>query len=686
MAELRPYPFGALVRRMFRELDRNQAIFDLPSRYFVLGDPGRDTSVTFHGHEASSPLGPAAGPQSQMAQNIVLSWLGGCRIFELKTVQVDDELTIPRPCIDMRTVGYNVEWSQELKLRESLEEYVKGSMLVRILTSSGRLPLMPGFEKVIYDTSVGYDLAGIKTKSVQAFLQGMRSAREIVDRLRREIPPEYKTFRDLDFETSISDSVTLSTFHGCPPEEIEGIIDFLLNEGFHCIVKFNPMLLGRDETHHLLYDVLGYHRIKVPDSAFERDTTWDQAVTLMDRLGSTAQRLGLGLGAKFTNTLIVENKGEFFPGSEKEAYLSGPPLHVLAMHLVRRLRSVFGHRFPISFSAGIDRFNFPDAVALGLVPVTTCTDLLKTGGYQRLRGYDMELSRAMSKVSAESVGDFILGAFEQGEAAARTLGLSPERAEACLETLAGRGRAKEPLEPEIYNTWIEAAKLHNTEVYVEGLMKSPRYSQAQNRKPPPKIGRRLEFFDCVSCDKCIPVCPNDANFSFIPPDSEVPVVKVRRSNSGWELRREPNVVLTERHQIANFADFCNDCGNCDVFCPEDGGPYIVKPRFFGSEKGWRQSQQLDGFFMKRGADRDLVLGRFDRREHRLEVAGGRVAYSGRGFSLLFHEDDPEGTMDGKCAEEVDLTLYYIMDLIRRTVYDSSQVNYINSLVSEGAES
>ena len=140
MAELVPYPFERLISRVFRELEQNQSIFDLPVRKFVRG-VGKDVSVDFHGRRASTVLGPAAGPQSQLAQNVVLSFLGGGRIFELKTVQIMDELEIPRPCIDAQTIGYNVEWSQELKLEQSLEEYVKASMLVDILVASGKLEL-----------------------------------------------------------------------------------------------------------------------------------------------------------------------------------------------------------------------------------------------------------------------------------------------------------------------------------------------------------------------------------------------------------------------------------------------------------------------------------------------------------------------------------------------------------------
>jgi len=289
MSPLRPCPFGALVRRSFRELERNRSVFDLPIDRAFFGHPDVDLSVRFHGRRAASPFGPAAGPQSQLAQNIVLSWLAGGRIIELKTVQRDDELTIARPCIDMQTVGFNVEWSQELKLEESIEEYVKASMLVEMLVASGRLPLTPGFTDVVFDMSVGYDLAGIRSDRVRAFLDGMREAGAVVDRLRREIPAEHAAFRDLPFSTRVSDTVTLSTFHGCPPAEIERIAGFLLRDvGVDVIVKLNPMLLGPAETRRILHDRLGYHDIRVPDRAFERDTTWAEMTDLVGRLGGDA--------------------------------------------------------------------------------------------------------------------------------------------------------------------------------------------------------------------------------------------------------------------------------------------------------------------------------------------------------------------------------------------------------------
>ena len=101
-------------------------------------------------------------------------------------------------------------------------------------------------------------------------------------------------YRDLDFATKLSDTLTLSTFHGCPPDEIEGIIEYLLeNLGLHCIVKLNPTLLGPQRLRELLRDQMGYTEQHVPDSAFENDTKWEQAQGIVERLGQKAAGLGL---------------------------------------------------------------------------------------------------------------------------------------------------------------------------------------------------------------------------------------------------------------------------------------------------------------------------------------------------------------------------------------------------------
>jgi putative selenate reductase len=623
---------------MFRELERHDSIFDLPRRKFFTGAPDVDFSVRVAGARASSPLGPAAGPHTQMAQNIVLAWLGGCRIFELKTVQVRDDLVIPRPCIDMRTVGYNAEWSQELKVAESLEEYAKAAMLIAMLRESGAIGLAPGFGDSIFDMSVGYDLAGIRSEKVGAFLRGMADAGAAIERLRREIPPELARLRDVDVPSRLSNTLTLSTFHGCPPDEIEKIVDYLMRErGIHCVVKFNPTLLGKEEVGHLLHDVMGYADVSVPDTAFERDTTWPRALEITERLAATAAELGISFGVKFSNTLIVENRAGFLPATEKEVYLSGQPLHVLAINLVRRFRRHFGDRIPVSFSAGIDPLNYADAVSLGLVPVTVCTDLLKPGGYGRLASYHERLAAAMRACGAATIDEYIV----------KANGGPPQ---------------------------VGAAILRNTEAYADRASADPRYSRAKNAKLPPHVDSHLRTFDCLTCDKCIPVCPNDANFSFVTGRARIPVIRLRGTPEAPAIDRGDDLVLEHDEQIATFADFCNECGNCDVFCPEEGGPYQFKPLFFGSEASWRRWNDRDGFFLRDG----LALGRVKGRELRLEVDGTRARFAGEGFDVELDLADPAATLRGTWSGEVDLTWCLIMDLLRRSVLDPSKINYVNA--------
>ena len=243
MVQLVPVPFEVLVGRMLSELERKRAVFDLPAQRFVKAHPGRDLSIAVHQRRAATPFGPAAGPHTQMAQNIALAWLAGGRTIECKTVQVKDDIEVPRPCIDMETVGYNVEWSQELTVPQSLAEYVKSAMLIEMLKASG---VGAGIEETVFDMSVGYDLAGIRSAKVRGFLDGMMDARGLVENLRAKIPEPWRKFKDLPFPTRISGTLTLSTFHGCPPGEIEAIVEHLIGEvGLDVTVKLNPTLLGR---------------------------------------------------------------------------------------------------------------------------------------------------------------------------------------------------------------------------------------------------------------------------------------------------------------------------------------------------------------------------------------------------------------------------------------------------------
>jgi putative selenate reductase len=544
MAELVPLPLPLLLRRVFLEYQREGKIFDLPKSKFFRGIPGIDFSVDFHGHRAATPLGPAAGPHGQLAQNIVLSWLGGSRIIELKTVQILDELKIPRPCIDIANVGYNVEWSQELKLEQSLREYVGAAMLIEILKASKLLgeDFSPG--ETVFDMSVGYNLEGIRSPRVRSWIESMKQASAVIDELRVGL----NGYRDLPFPTRISDTISLSTFHGCPAAEIEGIVTFLLTElGCNVCIKMNPTLLGSGEVEHLLHDVMGYREIQLSPEAFSKDLQFDEALDLVPRLQRVAQAHGKHLAVKFSNTLVVKNHKSFF--TDETMYMSGPPLHVIAMNLVQKFRERMKTSIPISFSAGLDANNIANAVAMNLVPVTTCTDLLRPGGYGRLIRYLENLGAKMRDVGASTISDYVK----------RYTG---EEAALVAETTA-----------------------------------NPRYRWERNKGVPRKIGSKLWLYDCINCDKCVPVCPNDANFVYETSAGAIAYDNFELLPAG--VRRVSGGVfeLVKGRQFANYADACNDCGNCDVFCPEDGGPYVEKPRFFGSLETYRKYAGANGFYI-----------------------------------------------------------------------------------------
>ena len=78
--------------------------------------------------------------------------------------------------------------------------------------------------------------------------------------------------RDLPIPRRLSDNVTLSTMHGCPPDEIGKIAAYLIEErGLHTNVKLNPTLLGPERLRGILNGTCGFRQVTVPDEAFGHD-------------------------------------------------------------------------------------------------------------------------------------------------------------------------------------------------------------------------------------------------------------------------------------------------------------------------------------------------------------------------------------------------------------------------------
>ena len=434
-------------------------------------------------------------------------------------------------------------------------------------------------------------------------------------------------------------------------------LHLMREHGLHVVVKMNPTMLGRERLNQLLHENLGYTDVTVHDEAFDAGLQFDDAVSMMARVTDAGHELGLHTGAKFTNTLEVVNHRSFFPATEQVMYLSGAPLHPIAMELAWRFNEAFTeHQLAtgadhapttLSFSAGIDKHNFADCVACGFVPVTVCTDLLKPGGYGRALDYLASLETAMIGTDAQTIDEFI---------AHRADG-QPGPASKNLAAIATAAVA------------------------------DSRYARARNAVVPPRIDSHLWLFDCITCDKCVPVCPNHANFTFELPRGDVPFRNYRLRGDQLEPADEGVLRITRPHQIANFAPFCNECGNCDTFCPEYGGPFIEKPTFYATEEQWREAAPRDGFWTGQSQPQgEIICGRIHAKEYTLRLPSDDdqtpMIFSCPAATIEIDPSNisPPRLIDRRAPNDdiVEINIMQTLHLLHQGVLHSDRANYINS--------
>jgi putative selenate reductase len=424
--------------------------FGIPEELFFTGKSTLP-SVQRFGCSLDTPLGVAAGPHTQLAQNIVGAWLCGARYIELKTIQKLDELQVTKPCIAMQDEGYNCEWSQELTLNQSYDQYLNAWILIHLLHHHYQ-----GSDSVfgtLFNMSAGYDLAGIQGEKVSWFLDKMRDCSLEKQAKLAEIADLFPGIRDINIPDCISDNITLSTMHGCPAGEIEEIAAYLLKERhLHTVVKLNPTLLGTELLRTILNQELGFQTI-IPDEAFAHDLKYTDALSLIHRLDQIARQEGLSFGVKLTNTLESLNTSTGLPEHEKMVYMSGRALHPVSVNLAFILQKEFQGKLDISFSAGADCFNLGDLLSCGLTPVTVCSDLLKPGGYGKLKQYLQEAEAGLQKA------------------------------------MQGSGNSLDKLE-----------------YYAQAVRKDPRYQKGWST-PGIKTPLKLGFFDCIHAP-CTCTCPS----------------------------------------------------------------------------------------------------------------------------------------------------------------------------------
>ena len=391
---MRPIPFDQLMDWILTEKKTQGTIFG-ESRLAKLGGHARP----IFGEKVESPVGPAAGPNTQLAQNIIAAYVTGARFFELKTVQKMDgaELSacVNKPCILAADEGYNCEWSTELTVPGAFDEYVKAWVACKLLAQEFGFGDPDGF---VFNMSVGYDLEGIKGEKVDTYINNMKDASNtpVFQEAIAWAKANLDRFQHVDaaFVDSISPcvsrSVTESTLHGCPPAEIERIATHLITEkGLNTYIKCNPTLLGYEYARKTL-DSLGFDYIVFDEHHFNEDLQWADAVPMLNRLIALAKERGVEFGVKLTNTFPVDVTRSELPSDEM--YMSGRSLYPLTVSLAKRIADEFDGSLRISFSGGADALNVRSLVDAGIWPVTVATTLLKPGGYQHLGQIDEALA------------------------------------------------------------------------------------------------------------------------------------------------------------------------------------------------------------------------------------------------------------------------------------------------------
>ena len=507
-----PIPFSKIMERVMYEKEHYNSVYGVSNLYTHDGKQ----ELELFGGMIENPFGPAAGPHTHLAHNLIACYAGGSRFFELKTVQILDghDLHVDKPCIRADDECYNVEWSTELYVPQALSEYIKGWYGIKLIAKEY------GFgdpDKFIFNMSVGYNLEGIKSKKIDDFIEGLKEAKytDTWKECEEWALAHVDEFKNVDeayirsISSNICNSITLSTMHGCPSDEIEGIITYLLTEKkINTYLKCNPTLLGYEFVRKTM-DEMGYDYMTFDNHGFDSDLQFEDAVALIKKMQDLGKDNGLAFGVKLSNTFHVKITNNELPG--QDMYMSGKALYPLTINVAAKLAKAFDGTLPMSFSGGADAKNIKDIFNTGIWPITVATVLLRPSGYQVIQ----KLANLLDECEFPSDQTVDVPALE------------------------------------------ELAKKAVTD-------KNYQKSDAAKKKPLLQFGENVKVrMECkVTCGNCVGVCPNRANTTLI---------------------------VDGAKRMFHIDDYCNECGNCYLFCPDKCTPYKDRFTLFASEESLADS-------------------------------------------------------------------------------------------------
>ncbi len=387
--KLRPLSFDKLMAMLLEEYSAYGTVFGVKDFYKA----GRARLPIF-GARIENPVGPGAGPVTQMAQGIIASYFAGARFIELKTVFPESGRG-QRPCVSTDGCTYFSECQSELQIGEAFGEYVKAWYAIKLLSSAFELGVPEGF---IFNMSVGGDFADLKSEKMNAFIEGLKSAE--YTKVWRECENWARAHMDeldgidntyiSDISPNVSTSVTFVPRRGLSAEEIEQCSRYLIEEKhLHTFVRLDPSLLGYYTIRGIL-DINGYTDIEINKERMESEASYDDLKPALLRLQSAADALRLEFGVKVCSGLLTEdNENKVIAGG----CLTGRALFPIAFSLAEKIANDFGGGLRIFFSGGVDYYTATKLFNTGIWPIAMVSDLIRPGGLSRLKQVADDISK-----------------------------------------------------------------------------------------------------------------------------------------------------------------------------------------------------------------------------------------------------------------------------------------------------
>jgi NAD-dependent dihydropyrimidine dehydrogenase PreA subunit len=223
-----------------------------------------------------------------------------------------------------------------------------------------------------------------------------------------------------------------------------------------------------------------------------------------------------------------------------------------------------------------------------------------------------------------------------------------------------------------------AGRLNGRDI-VPSLAENPRYRAHFNQAIPHRVDRTLGLYDCINCDLCISACPNDAIFPYSTSPFRV-ATEFLRCGAGGKFERSPGVgfEIRQSHQLGIVQSLCNECSNCDVYCPEHGAPFRLKERVFLNLQSFHSHPSLDGFCRKDGT----LFARLAGKEFRLihtPGQNGALIYGARfEMEVRWEPFEVKQMRRGDASEfTLDTALLWHMKTAWESIFHSAKPNMVN---------